>query len=77
MKYYTGLEEYLRTLQDVCSLADAKVTLKFLRTLTGEQMNELELWAGKICLRASDNNVKVPKYPKFLENHLDKYLKGK
>lgn len=54
-------------LKDLCLLAEIKVTIKWLKTLTDEQRTELAKYAAKVHLVASDNNIRLSARPEFLK----------
>lgn len=56
----------LKTLADLLSLVGIFVTVKQLRDHTQEELAEMEKWAVKTHLKASDNNVRVPPRPQTL-----------
>lgn len=55
-----------RSLRDLLSLVGVDVDHNAISRWTVEQMCEANKWATKSYLKASDNNVRVPKRPKFL-----------
>ena len=56
-------------LVDILSLVDIIVTEEIVSTWTDVQCELAETWAAKYYLRASDNIVRVPKQPEFLEQY--------
>lgn len=55
--------------QDLLLLIPIKVSLKEIRRWTPQQVEAAEKWCAAIHLRASDNIVRVPPKPKFLEKY--------
>lgn len=60
-------DEEIQGTVDILNLVDEPVTAFMVKSWTGEQVEEAEEWASKVYSRASDNNVKVPPRPKFLD----------
>lgn len=60
-----------RSVEGVCLLASLvgyDVPVDSANLLTDEQLRELEVWAERTHLRASDNPVRVPPRPSWLPN---------
>lgn len=60
-------------LVDILSLVDVTVTEEEVSTWTDLQCLLAENWASKYYLRASDNLVKVPNRPKFLDSYIKRW----
>lgn len=54
-------------LSDILSLVNLEISPEAISTWTEQQCQEAENWACKVYLKASDNQVKVPRKPQFLE----------
>lgn len=57
-----GIKTY-EEIADLLSLVDVKVSPETIKTWTLKQQREVETWAAKTYLKASDNNVRVPSKP--------------
>jgi hypothetical protein len=56
-------------LVDILSLVEVFVSEEIVSAWTDEQCELAEDWASRYYLRASDNIIKVPKKPEFLEQY--------
>lgn len=60
-------EKELRVIRDILSLVDVEVPLTVLRSKRVPDLGRAAAWAGRAHLRASDNVVRVPPRPPWLE----------
>lgn len=63
-----------RIIRDILLIASCRVTLKEIESWSPERKEKIVKWAAACHLRASDNNVRVPKRPRFKWKSLS--LKG-
>lgn len=54
-----------KTVQDMLTLVSCRVTLKEIKSWSPERRERIEKWVSACHLRASDNNVRIPKRPRF------------
>jgi len=58
--------------QDILLLVCIKVPLAHIRRWTPKQIEAAEKWAGAMHFRASDNIIRVPPKPTFLERYKER-----
>lgn len=64
---FSKSKKSLRITRDIIGLVGYDVPLVVLTSWPDDLINQAEKWAVKSHLKASDNNVRVPKFPMFLE----------
>lgn len=62
--------ESAREMRDLLSLVECSPSLKAIKAWTPEQTELARNWAAKVHLRASDNIVRVPSRPTFLDQFM-------
>lgn len=76
-RFAQGLTEEISVMIDLVALAGYNMPIDNAVQLQEEQIKRTIKWAGKVHLKASDNNVRVPQRPHWIKKEWEIRLGGK